>query len=436
MNLDTITHIIFVSTEDDKYLVKGGIGTYLGIFSRTLKEKYKKINVIWISESYTSEKFIEISGNLKRIYIPQKENQKYSLAKDISYEVENEINEAFKNFGEYARIIIESPEWEGLLSELYSKIKSKQILKVTRFHTPLIVTAKLNGLVLNSEDKKQIEREKIQAISSDLLSFPTNYIKESCLAKMIKEKEFDIPFITISNCIDTKRFFPEFNTRNEAIRAFFELTSVNINPDDLNIFILGSIEKRKGTDLIVSMVEEVVKILPNAKFYFIGHYHIDGDNELTANKKLSVSDLKSSLSINAQQNIFFVGYIDHHKIPSVMQAGDLFIINYLGDNFPGVIAEIGLSKRPLLALPRGGVKEILEVDDKYAALIIDGFTSEEIINSGVKQILSFYSSVKDDFLVDMFYKKLIQNYNEDTIVELLLSSYSNSLNEKFNEFNS
>lgn len=57
--------------------------------------------------------------------------------------------------------------------------------------------------------------------------------------------------------------------------------------------------------------------------------------------------------------IVFANYIDHKLLPDIVASGDLFPIMSLGDNFPGTVAEISLAAKPILALKRGGVAEML-----------------------------------------------------------------------------
>lgn len=69
--MTTKKDIIFVSSEDDKHLVKGGIGTYLGIFTRVLAKEHPEFNITWISQSSNNTEFEEQDGNVRRIYSKQ-----------------------------------------------------------------------------------------------------------------------------------------------------------------------------------------------------------------------------------------------------------------------------------------------------------------------------------------------------------------------------
>lgn len=55
-------YYIIVSTEDHIELVKGGIGTYLGLLFQYLKERLGNVRLIWITESPSSNFFVGKDG--------------------------------------------------------------------------------------------------------------------------------------------------------------------------------------------------------------------------------------------------------------------------------------------------------------------------------------------------------------------------------------
>lgn len=50
---------IIVSTEDHDELVKGGIGTYLGLLFSAVKENLENVRIIWITESPNLNFFVK-----------------------------------------------------------------------------------------------------------------------------------------------------------------------------------------------------------------------------------------------------------------------------------------------------------------------------------------------------------------------------------------
>jgi glycosyltransferase involved in cell wall biosynthesis len=425
------TDIIFVSSEDDKYHVKGGIGTYLGIFTRVLARLYPEFNITWISQSPNNTEFEEREGNVHRIYLPKIDQNLNKYAQTVEGRVRKLTEE---KLAEGENVIIESPEWEGLLANFYRTVQHKNLLKVTRMHTPLAVTAALNQMRIGPDELEQMDHEKEQILCADLISCPTQYVWEATISDVFSRKAIKVDRIEIPNCIDTTFFKPDLEDRKSSIDIFKRITGKEIEESCYNIFILGSLEKRKGSHLVAKMVEKVIQDIPNAHFYFIGHHDQENGEELTANQKLSCEVLRSSVSAAANKNIHFTGYIPHEELPHIMVAGDLFVVSYLGDNFPGVVAEIGLSKRPLLALLRGGVTEMLATAEGPAALTIDSSNDQEIICSGAAQIVSYCLDPSEGVLhAEKLYKKLIEEYDETKVVERLITSYCHALQRRKHE---
>lgn len=359
--MQNITHYILVSSEDDQYLVKGGIGTYTGVLTRAIRELFPEIKVSWLTESHNGQDFDEVDCyGVERHYISRLENDSLQdFAKKLNTRTEQLI-EGIQEQGDY-KIIVESPEWEGLLTELFCKLDDPNILKVSRIHTPLAVTSVLNNIQLEDEQIQQMAGEKLQMLASDFLSSPTQYVLDATIEKVFDGDIPSIPSKVIPNCIDIDKFLSnEILSRNESIQAFKEGVYEKISSDNFNIFVVGSVEKRKGSDIVMNSVETVCKEIPNAHFYFLGHYLKDDGNSLTSNKKLTPESLLSNLPKELHDRVNFVGYVDHSLLPKLMNAGDLFPICYLGDNFPGVVAEIALSERPMSAFLRGGVPEMVK----------------------------------------------------------------------------
>ena len=273
---------IFVSTEDEIHNIKGGIGTYIAILANSMcKVKYIS-KIYWISESKTND-FKVISGKLNRIYLG-----KIDFIHRVNHEVLNLINLNKE------RIFIESPEWEGLLYKTYREINLNNVLKITRLHTPLSHTSKFN-LSASKECDAQHEREKKQIEYSDILSSPTFFIKHVVDKCFNLPHDFPVKSKIIPNPINIYDFKPNVNSREESIELFSTLTGVYINKSNFNIFIIGSVEKRKGVEHMLHAIPTILNKINTAHFYFIGNFHNNIDS-LNLNKKLSPFNIRSNFS--------------------------------------------------------------------------------------------------------------------------------------------
>ena len=108
-------------------------------------------------------------------------------------------------------------------------------------------------------------------------------------------------------------------------------------------------------------------------------------------------------------------------MPFIMQAGNVFPICYLGDNFPGVVAEIILSQRPMVVYMKGGVPEII-LEDSDLILKIEN----NLIHELIKNIYFIFNN--EPIGCTNLYNKIKLEFNPDTIVNKMLSSYMEKVN--------
>jgi glycosyltransferase involved in cell wall biosynthesis len=342
---------IVVSTEDDKYRVAGGIGTYLGILTKEIAGK--GIKTTWITQSPDTTEFNENSDGVTRIYLSRYSDDSgyMNIAKfseKIGKFVKSKVDFLLTN--SKTKIIIESPEWEGLLASYYRISNDPRVIKISRTHTPLIHTKIFNDIPENEEVKIQMDMEYVQLRFSNIISSPTDY--------MLKLINFYFPELShpnikqsqaqvvIPNCINMEDFVGhKYFNRDSAIKRFNELTGLEVLSENKNIFVLGSVEKRKGVDDILNAFNIVAELEPKTHLYFIGHFNKDGKN-LTENPKYQISDVMKKVNISIKDRVHLVGYIDHSLLNEVIKAGDLYLFAYLADNFPGSLIEIALSETP------------------------------------------------------------------------------------------
>ena len=430
----TVTNYIVISTEDDKYLVKGGIGTYLGNLIRGIQRVYPSIQILWITQSPNTENFVEKRSNTEIRYISTYQGELKLSAAAYSNLLENEVKNAVKKIkfqNKKYKILIESPEWEGLLSSYFQVENDRNILKITRIHTPLAVTLKLSGLQTNSDNELQLKKEYNQLKYSEVLSAPTQYIFNLTNNVVLKNNFSSINKCIIPNPIDVDNFVIVEN-RQQSIKFFREITKCPIDEKNFNIFIVGSVEKRKGVEIVFKMIPKILLRIPNAHFYFIGHCVKDKCDNLTANIKLSAQEIFNSFASQTIPHIHVVGYIEHSMLPKIMGAGDIFPICYLGDNFPGVVTEIGLAKRPLIVLLKGGIPEMIKnSEDEYLCITVKEGTYEEISEEFSDNILKFFNGEanKSD-LPEALKRHLIENFSSKKIVQDLLTFYQHEIEKK------
>ena len=372
-------YYIMVSTEDHIQLVKGGIGTYLGLLLKSFEKYLPNIKLIWLTESPTVKFFVCKTLNYRIFYFPKSQHGLKSKIERACVRIHKILSMNKEN-----KIAIESPDWEGLLSNLFSYNLGANTLKITRLHSVLELTKQLEKN-FSAAEIEQIKQEHQQILNSDIISAPTSYVYN--FTATLFDKHFsDIPNCVIPNFINTEFENAQLISRDDACSNFNKIVGNDIiSPNHKNIFCIGSLEHRKGIDLILKMAEHLVRTDHNINFYLIGHYEKNG-NSLTLNTKYTREYLESIIPTDVFQNIHICGYISYSKLQTLYNACDSFLFCYRHDNFPGALIEACLSGKNIVYLKRGGCKEMMNYGSKNLGIGFDGNNDEKIIANGQKAI--------------------------------------------------
>lgn len=111
-----------------------------------------------------------------------------------------------------------------------------------------------------------------------------------------------------------------------------------IQPDDEVVLYLGRLSSEKNLDLLVSMMEELIKWRPHAKLVFVGDF--DYRPTLEAHAKES----------SAADRIVFVGKIAHEKIGHAYALGKVFAFPSMTDTQSLTLHEASLAGLPVVMI--------------------------------------------------------------------------------------
>lgn len=435
---------ICISGEDDQELVLGGIGTYLGLLTRYCAREYPDSEIHWITKSPNSESWnVRDQNGVYRYYISPNDSQVLGLKKGgieplntfaqriafSSLATNKALSIVRQDMGE--RTIVETGDWEGHGSELFKILSLPRVLRVARLHTPLASCIKQNKLVVGAPELEQLMREHETLTNADLLSSSTKYVKEMVLADVFGSKKIRIPIMTIPNPVDIDIFRPDRFDRDKGILFVNSILKERfLNQNTFNIVVIGSVEYRKGADLAIKAFAKLVGKMPTARLCFVGRTTEEGERE-NANKKLSPKHLLRGLPYSVRRRIRFTGYVDHRELPRIIAAGDIFPVFSLGDNFPGVVAEIALSAKPIISLRRGGIKEMLSTrGGKFVAVDL-GQDPEYGVNIFPKEILRLSQDhSKLDDVGKSLRKTVLRKYEPQQITRKLFRCYLERLDKK------
>jgi phosphatidylinositol glycan class A protein len=145
----------------------------------------------------------------------------------------------------------------------------------------------------------------------------------------------------IPNAVDTTRFQPDPSL---------------INPKDkINIVIVSRLAYRKGIDLLVDIIPEIVRKYPNV--YFI----IGGDGD----KKSVLEEMRDKYNLGNRMEL--LGRVPHNKVREVLCRGHIFLNTSLTEAFCIAILEAASCGLLCVSTNVGGVPEVLPPDMVYLA---------------------------------------------------------------------
>lgn len=168
------------------------------------------------------------------------------------------------------------------------------------------------------------------------------------VSNIVKKKWIKYPqLINISH-----RYIPNC-CEEEKITAIAEMDKnfyrnrLRFNPVNFNIIYIASIQYRKGHDLLIELIPEIVKKIKNAEFYFLG-------------RKVNPYFLKIlnySKDLKIRKRIHFLG--EKSDALEYLYASDLLVFPSRAEAMPRVILESMILKTPIVASDVDGIPELI-----------------------------------------------------------------------------
>ena len=155
--------------------------------------------------------------------------------------------------------------------------------------------------------------------------------------------------VVIRNGVDTNKFY--YLEQSECREA------LSLSQSEKIILGVGALIHRKGFDLVIKGLEEVIATqgLENTKFYILGAQGPEGDYRKELNQFIEQHKL--------QKHVVFVGAVDNSQLITWYNAADVFCLASRGEGSPNVLTEALACGTPAVATNVGSVPEIMASED-------------------------------------------------------------------------
>lgn len=175
------------------------------------------------------------------------------------------------------------------------------------------------------------------------------------------------------------------------------------NTDDKIILYVGRLRNDKGVDTLLKAFRQIEGVISNAKLVIVG----DGKD---AHRLMKLA------TEFALDNVFFLGTIEHDKIPEIMNCADVFALASLYESGPLVVQEALACGIPVVTTNVGRVQEFIR--DDSIGRIVD--RDEENFAMAIKEVLKMDQEITRkrcrqlsmDFSFEKTANTLIQIYKE------------------------
>ena len=388
--------------EDNVKQPIGGVAVYTKMLADGLSSLGHNIYVITKGESDVLENYEGINYcYTKTIPCPVKSLPNMSGSK-------NKLDFAYSCFLKLQELkscfhidIVESPLWDSpgfVIAEL-----EKEVPLVVRLQTPLKMV--MNTLKKeNTPDLELLtELEKNMMLKADKIISISNCIKET-----IQE----LYNITFNNCTNN---YLGINTDKKA--------ECNRAEDDgkLIVFFVGRLERRKGIDVILSAIPQLMKKFPNLEIHLGGDYNIF-DNVIQGSYKRKFENMYSSE--DWYKNVKFLGKISEQEKEQEYANCDVFVSPSLYESFGIIFIEAMRYSKPVIGCNIGGMKEVVDNNvtgflcepgdaqgfEKYMEkLLSDKKLREKFGNAGYIRLNKMFSDKATCLGTEAIYKEVIKN---------------------------
>jgi glycosyltransferase involved in cell wall biosynthesis len=151
-------------------------------------------------------------------------------------------------------------------------------------------------------------------------------------------------YSVIRSGMDLNKFREASGLSNEEIKKIKK--SLNVNPENIIMGMVASLEPRKGHKYAIEVAQEIIKKHPKVTFLFVGEGYLNFKLEKIVQEK------------NLQRCIIFTGL--RKDIERVMAVFDILILTSLWEGLPQVLVQGAIMGKPMVSFNVEGSNELIQ----------------------------------------------------------------------------
>lgn len=324
----------------------GGIGIWTHELATSLAMQGHEVSVVTCGEQHPTVDFIQ--GVWVHRIIPTSHTERtFPVLPDLPQTIKDY---AYTAYDEVIRIrdrrgldIVSTPIWDV---EGIACVADKSLITILSLHSTakLVLPSKLEWL--ENVNYKKMHVDKIIQAEEWVLKNANHIVAnskailadiESAYAIKIPQEKFSIVPHGVSDV--------------EACQTV--LHSNQINKNKIRLLYVGRFEKRKGIDLLLTVLPRLLEQFSNLEVWLVGDNEIDGKDSI---KNVWLNELREKHYLN---RVFFTGLVSNEELQVHYKECDIFVAPSRYESFGLIYIEAMRYGKAIIGTQVGGIPEII-----------------------------------------------------------------------------
>ncbi|MFH1778045.1 MAG: glycosyltransferase family 4 protein [Candidatus Omnitrophota bacterium] len=388
----------------------GGIGTYTYHLAHGLSKLGHKVVVITQgleADKEYMDKSVWIYRTKHKILFEHKESLKDFFQRlEYSKTVYAKISELITK---WRFDIIEGPNLSGE-AFIYSLFKKAPL--VTRLHTHFSEVISFLGWEITQDLRLSCWIEDATILRSDLVTCSTRQHAGIIFSNLVSCPE-NVEIIPLGVPL------PTLDRQNK------------VNQGKWKVLYVGRLEKRKGIQVLIKAIPEILQQVPDTEFNIIGRdSYVNGESVSFTGRAEDSFQRKLLKDIPRQylKKIKFIGYAEDKQLEEYYQSCDVFVAPSLYESFGFIYIEAMSYAKPVVGCSVGGVPEVIK--DGETGILVAPEDHYQLTQAIIRLLKNKELRVRMGINAR---KHVEANFTREQMVQKTLDTYRKVINVKNNK---